>query len=461
MYNATDYEYVLSNNYLANNNFSYTPDNLRADYFDPVSSMLYVIGNNNIVALVNSNNETIESVVQLPGDLLPTLQGVGNMVYTANTTGTVFGINILNESVKDFNVNVSINGSVMIPYQNNTFMLNGTVKSLFEFNTLNGTVRQINFSGGFNAVQVIAGKPGTLYISSSDGTFVEVVNESTRTVVSSVNLDSSLGGMNYSGNFITDGVYDPINGLMYFSSGASPGEFSFGNFTVYNPSTGKVVSSFPGPNSSSSIYMVFDSSTQKIFAARLLSNTMTVISTLEYYNVTVSMTGLPAGTSWTLMLSDGCTFTTTGNSITFLAENNFSYSYTVQSSNISQKAPPGTFTPDGHSLIIDVAFTPLKFNVSISETGLAPGRRWFVDVNGTLYNSTADVITLQLLNGTYSYSVRDISGYILKNGTGTIPVEGGSSVIMKFTKTTGIPISDEIIIAAVGIAFIFRARKRK
>lgn len=469
LYNTTDYEYILSGDFLANSNFSYTLDNPRADYFDPVNSMFYVIGNNNAVASVYPSNGTIESVVQLPGELLPTIQGIGNMVYTANTTGTVFAINILNESVKDFNLNVTINGSVMIPYNNNLFLLNDTGSSLIELNTLTGSLTQIYFSGGFDAVHVIAGKPGTLYISGSDGAFVEVFNESTRTISSSIDLESSLGGLNYSGNFITDGIYDPINGLMYFSSGASPSEYSFGNFTVYVPSTGQVVSSFPGLNSSSSIYMIFDSSIQKIFAVGVSSNTMTVISTLEYYNVTVKESGLPSGTSWTLKLSDGRTFTTTGDSITFLAENNFSYSYTVQSSNTSLKATPGTFTADGNPVNIDVAFTLLKFNVSISETGLTPGTRWFVDINGTLYNSTTDVITVQLPNGSYSYRVQDISGFILKNGTGTIPVNGGASVEVKFTKTTGISTSDEIIIAsgvaivavAGGIAFVFRGRKGK
>ncbi len=454
LYNTTDYSFVTSVPELVNHNNSYALYNPEAVYFDPADYMFYVIGNNNVVASVYPINGTIDRVVNLSGQLLPTLQGSGNLVFAMNTTGTIFEINIMNQSVKSFNLDLSINGSVMIPYHDSLFLLNSSGNGLIEFNTLNGSVKQLPFSEGFDAAHVVSGQPGTLYISGKSGGFLEVFNESTGTVVNSIELNSQLGGLVYSGNFVTAGIYDPFSGLMYFSSGASTSEYSFGNFTVYNPSTGEVISSFPGLNSSSSIYMVYDSSSQKIFAAGLSSDTMTVISPLAYYNVTVKETGLPSGTSWTIKLSDGRTFTTIGNSITFTAANNVTYSYTAKSTNSSYDSTTGTFTTDGHSISIDANFTVLKYSVRITESGLSSGTRWFVDVNGVQYNSTSSTISLSLPNGTYSYSVDSISGYAIKNQTGYISVIGGANIQVKFTHSSPISSTTEAIIAGVVVVLV-------
>ena len=466
LYNTTDNKYMFSGSSISNN-YSYSLFDLEAANFNPVNSMFYIIAQNNIVASIYPENGTIDTSIQLPGDLLPSIQSIGDMVYVANTTGTLFAINIHNDSVKDFHLNVSINGSVMIPYHNSLLMLNSTGSSLVEFNTLTGSLRQINFSGGFNAVHVISGKPGTLYISGSNGAFVEVFNESTGTIFSSINLASTLAGENYSGNFITAGVYDPISGLMYFSSGSSGSEYSSGNFTVFNPSTGERVTSFPGLNMSSSIYMVFDSSSQKIFAAGLSSDTMTVISPPAYYNVTVKESGLPLGTSWTLKLSDGRTFTTTGSSVTFTAMNNTSYSYTIQSSDRSYATYSGSFTTNGKPESITANMSLLEYTVIIKETGLTAGTLWSVNVNGIPYNSTSNEITLHLPNGTYSYSVKSISGYSTANGIGNISVSGGASINVSFTHNPTISFTLEaiiigtvVVLTGAGLALgIIRIRK--
>ena len=439
-------------------------------YFDPINSMFYVVDNfYNVLASVFPDNGTIDSMVHLPGELTSLLSGIGDVVYAANATGSVFGVNVNTGVVKNFTVSPDLSNTVMLPYHQNLFMLNNSGSSLIELNTTTGSVSQFIFTSGFVAFQVIAGEPGVLYISGDNAGFVEVFNESTGTVTASVDLVSSLGGRTYSGNIVTGGVYDQINGYMYFSSAATFSQYSYGNFTVYDPESGKVISSFPGLNSSSAISMILNSSNQKIYAVDLSSETITVISPQTYYTVTVTEKGLHAGTTWTLKLSNGEIFTTTGTSITFSAENNTLYSYTLISGNSSFSGTPGTFTLSGAPEAIQASFSLLKYAVDIKETGLPSGTKWFVSINGTMYNSTTDEIVVQLPNGTYSYTVSGMSGYSINNGTGSVSVRGGAITDIKFSNSSlGLPVADIEIIASVilvstaaGVAMYFLRIRRK
>jgi hypothetical protein len=432
--------------------------------------MFYVVDSHyNILASVFPNNGTIENAVQLHGTLIPLISGIGDTVYVANTTGTIFGVNINTGTVKDFGVNLKMSPTVMIPYHQNLFMLNETGSSLIDLNTSTGSVNQYVFSGGFSAIQAVAGQPGVLYISSRDAGFVEVFNESTGTVTSSIDLVSNMGGRPYSGNIVTGGVYDPFNGYMYFSSAATLSEIAFGNFTVYNPASGKIMESFPGINSSLAVSLILDSANQKIYTVGLTSDTLTVISPQTFYSVTVTEKGLPAGTSWTLRLSNGEIFTTTGASITFSAENDTPYSYTLMSENSSYAGTPGTFSLSGGSGTVQASFSLLKYTVDIKETGLPSGTKWFVNISGTMYSSSTDELAVQLPNGTYSYTVNGISGYSLTNGTGSLTVSGGATIYVKFSAPSSQSLLDIAIIggvvAVVAIAavsvYIVRTRKRK
>ncbi|MEM0156342.1 MAG: YncE family protein [Thermoplasmataceae archaeon] len=466
VYNTSENQVLYTNTQPGN--FSFTTYDPTAAYFDPSNSMFYVVDSYyNIVASVFPNNLTIENAVHLPGKLTPLISGIGDEIYVANSTGTVFGVNVNTGSVQDFNVNLSLYATVMLPYNKDLFMLNSTGNSLIELNTSTGTVSQYDFTNGFSAFQVIAGPPGTLYISSMNAQFVQVFNESTDKVTASINLVSSLGGKEYSGNIVTGGVYDPFNGYMYFSSAAAPSILTFGNFTIYDPESGKVIGSFPGLNASSSISLILDNANQKIYAVALAGDTLTVISPQTYYSVTVKEKGLPAGTSWTLKLSNGQTFTTTGTSITFSAENDTEYAYILISGNSSFGGTPGSFTLSGGSGTVQASFSLLKYTVDIKETGLPSRTKWFVNISGTIYNSTTNELAVQLPNGTYSYTVNGVSGYTITNATGNIAVKGGATIYVKFRNTSSLPFIDIAIIggvaAAVAIAAIavYLARGRK
>ena len=140
------------------------------------------------------------------------------------------------------------------------------------------------------------------------------------------------------------------------------------------------------------------------------------------------------------------------------------------SGNSSFSGTPGTFTLSGAPEAIQASFSLIKYAVDIKETGLPSGTKWFVSINGTMYNSTTDEIVVQLPNGTYSYAVSGISGYSITNGTGSVSVRGGAITDIKFSNSSsGLPVADIEIIASVilvstaaGVAMYFlRVRRKK
>ncbi len=466
--------YNISDDSLIDN--SYTPANTtstyyKSTYYDPINSLVYVIDtqNNNLLWFYTSNG-TPDNHIHLPGTLDNAITSIGNFVYVENSTGTVFAVNSVTNSVTNYSVTNGNNLSsvVLIPYRDTLIMLNDS-GSLVDLNLSTWTVHSYALPSGFDPFQVISGKPGTLYVSGSGKGYIEVFNESTDEFTGTIDLNGTAGGNSYSGNNVTGGVYDPANGYMYFSSLSTLNPMGPSNFTVVNPATGEVVSSFPGLNLSSAVTMVYIPSSQKIYAVSIGGDILSVISP-QTYNVTVKENGLPAGTSWKITLSNGETYTTTGTSITFLVENDTQYTYTLTSGNMSYSGVPGHFMLLGSTGQVQATFTLLKYTVNIKETGLASGIKWFVQINGTTYNSTTDEISIQLPNGTYPYSINSITGYSVTNGTGNVTVSGGATVQVKFSSTsTGLPLADVVIIAGVVVvvgiigaaAYIFRIRGRK
>jgi sugar lactone lactonase YvrE len=64
-------------------------------------------------------------------------------------------------------------------------------------------------------------------------------------------------------------------------------------------------------------------------------------------------------------------------------------------------------------------FTPEGYPWTFSESGLASGTKWSVDVGGTTYASTTSSIVVDVPNGTHAFSVGSVSGYRATPGSGT------------------------------------------
>ena len=467
--------YNVSDNSVITSDYVPTYDNgtttlPAAAYFDTYNSMLYVIdaAHDNLISIY-PNNGTVAGYVHLHGELSDLISGSGDVVFVSNVTGSIFGVNVNTNAVTTYNTDLFLSETAMISFQDNLFMLNKSGSSIIELNTTTGSLLQYNFAAGFHGLQLLQGPAGTLYISGERSNYVIAFNEVDFTPTASINLNSTLAGKTVDGNMALGGVYDPINGYMYFSSIGTSTSLSRGNFTVLDPATGKVVSSFPGLNDSPALSMILDPSNQEIYAIGLGSGTVSVIASEHYYEITLTENILPTGTEWKVVLNNGTAYSTTGSSISFLALNNTTYTYTLVSGNSSYVGVPGSFTVSDSAAQYPVTFKLVTYTVTIKESGLPSGTKWSVIVGGALYNSTSDAISVQLINGTYTYHVIGISGYTLSNGTGTVQVHGlGSVTLVKFSKvllsSTDIEIIGGVVVigAAAGVGlFVFRSRQNR
>ncbi len=145
------------------------------------------------------------------------------------------------------------------------------------------------------------------------------------------------------------------------------------------------------------------------------------------YNVTVSESGLPAGTAWSATLGNR-TIGATAASITFPGEPNGTYNvsvsyepgYTVSPSN-------GTVPISGSNPTVDVVYSPLSTSavsvVTFNETGLITNTSWSLLVAGFGSQSTnGSSLAFSLPNSsTYGYAALPVLGYVAPV-PGSIPV---------------------------------------
>lgn len=154
---------------------------------------------------------------------------------------------------------------------------------------------------------------------------------------------------------------------------------------------------------------------------------------LVTYSVTITETGLPAGTMWSVNLTNGTNYTSTSSSLTFKAPNG-TYDYTLYTSAANYIGASGNFTVNGAPVSKAVTFD-YSYVVTFTETGLPAGTSWSVTVNGSKLSSTTSTISLREINGTYSYTVAGVPGYMLASYSGSFTVKGASvSITLSFTQ---------------------------
>ncbi len=145
------------------------------------------------------------------------------------------------------------------------------------------------------------------------------------------------------------------------------------------------------------------------------------------FTVSLVETGLPSETLWYANLTGTSTsvYGSTYNGTVAFSVVNGSYTFSVTHVWGYVASPiTGPVTVDGSNVTVDIVFAPAPtFPITFTETGLAPGTLWSVELflpsDGTsLLNSTTDSIVFSEPNGSYEYTVLTVLGY-----TGT-PVYG-------------------------------------
>jgi hypothetical protein len=159
------------------------------------------------------------------------------------------------------------------------------------------------------------------------------------------------------------------------------------------------------------------------------------------YNVSFVETGLPPGTIWYVNLSNGQSFKSMTNTITF-TEPNGTYSYTITTENKNYAPSPssGTFTVKGENVNITVTFSLITYTITFTENGLPSGTLWALTFNGVTSSSTSNSISYTVLAGTYSWNTTSIiavgnnTRYIASSSSGTIIVPASTSVTISYIK---------------------------
>jgi hypothetical protein len=165
-------------------------------------------------------------------------------------------------------------------------------------------------------------------------------------------------------------------------------------------------------------------------------------------------TGLTGGAVWGLAVSSfGETYytNTTGSSLDFYSDGAAwtTINYTLYSpAGWTPNAMAGSVHFVGSTIVVDIVFTAVVYDVTFTSSGLAAGASWSVIVDGLTHTTTASTLTLALANGTYNYSVLAVPGYGNSPSSGTVKVNGTSANVnvaytsVKYTTTvseSGLP----------------------
>ena len=178
------------------------------------------------------------------------------------------------------------------------------------------------------------------------------------------------------------------------------------------------------------------------------------------FSVTFSETGLPSGTSWSIVLN-GTSMSSSGV-ITF-TEPNGTYTFTVSTASGYRASPAsGTITVSGNSVSSSIDWNIVTYPLTITETGISSGASWSTTLIGTTFtgqpvnvtlSSTTGSITFSEPNGTYTYSVHLPSGYTGTNLSGSFRSTGQ----LVTTNITAHPATNYTLIIIVALIVIVAA----
>jgi hypothetical protein len=146
----------------------------------------------------------------------------------------------------------------------------------------------------------------------------------------------------------------------------------------------------------------------------------------ELFQVMITESGLPAGTSWYVNLTNGESFHSTTATISFL-EPNGTYHFTLYCADSRYAPSPlsGQFIV-GTPVSLNVSFILIAFQSVFESTGLPAGTTWTVTVNDITQSSASRSLMFYEANGTYQFSVTPISGYKASVYSGNVTVNGKS-----------------------------------
>ena len=178
------------------------------------------------------------------------------------------------------------------------------------------------------------------------------------------------------------------------------------------------------------------------------------------YTVTLTETGLPSGTRWSVVFN-GTTTATTGASFNWSVPNG-SYPYRILGiAGWTTSGYAGTIGVNGSAVTRAVPWAMVTYPVLVTVEGLPNGTAWTLLVNGQPVVSHNSTLTLDLPNGTYTLQVVAPPGYELRAPPGNLTLSGAAPsapVVVGFAPTPPPPATAPVwswwVLAAGGVAVV-------
>jgi len=197
----------------------------------------------------------------------------------------------------------------------------------------------------------------------------------------------------------------------------------------------------------------------------------------KLFSVTLTETGLPANTDWSVALNGqigAANTSVTPNQISF-QEPNGSYSLVVLgAAGYHLGSYSSVVTVSGVAVVVPLTYSAATFTVTFTESGLPSGTNWSVTFAGSQLTSGSTTITFTASNGTFNFTVGSVPNYGATPASGSLRVAGGNlNEAIQFSSSSGSSSSilglslidfalvvGIIILAAVLLAALFLQRRR-
>ncbi len=316
--------------------------------------------------------------------------------------------------------------------------------SAYVANSLSSTVSVLNDSSWQVVATVGTGdtpygvafdnRSGYVYVTNAGSANVTVIDAGTSQVLTSVPVEA----WGTSGSAPLQGIaYDPQDNMLWVGAGQVTA-------VVIDPANESVAAYISIDPSG----VAYDSANGNVCVTNTANRTFECIAfagdSYTAPTLTFAESGLPTGTTWSVMLVDYYGVATTGTGSTATSRNiTFaSYwqqvTYQVAAVGADYLASPvsGSINQSGVPVQINIAFSLVApgtfFWVNFTESGLPTGTSWWVDLGGFGQDSSGLSNDFQLADGTYTYYVLPIDGTQAQSGT--VVVNGSATgVSLTFT----------------------------
>ena len=239
------------------------------------------------------------------------------------------------------------------------------------------------------------------------------------------------GSFSVHGSSVALGVsFKPVLYNVTFNETGLPGNVIwYLNITNSESSTGSIVYAL-----TNGTYTFTVASGNKIYAPDISGGSFTVAGkslafnitfTELVYNVTFTETGLPVADWYVNSTGFSPSGQLLGTTFSFTVPNG-TYSYGIGTPDKMYRAMGGSFKVHGSSVVVNITFVLVTYNLTFLESGLLPGTDWEVilNSNSTVHSSNNSIIFTEP-NGTYAYSITGIRDYrLISAATGSVSVNG-------------------------------------